>query len=144
MTTIALTDIWEVIELMFQKNYTKLQSIPDFKIMSKLNNENKFNQTSLIIPYWTLFTNEDYVEYITNMYMHNRPYYDYDLMAFVLNANDLLVQINDILFHLHKIFQDDEDLKYKLFVIEVIKNQHRAYSSIEEDDVASLFNNLHM
>ena len=143
MTTILLSNIWEVIELLFQENYPKLQSSPDFKIMSTLNKKNKLKQVSLAIPYWTLFAYEDYIDYIMCMHVSNKPYYDEDIESFIFsNAKNMLTQMHNILNHLQKIFVEDEDLKYKAFVIDIILKKSMSAQTPPEDDIAFMMNNL--
>ena len=143
MTTILLSNIWEVIELLFQENYIKLQSSPDFKIMSTLNKKNKLKQVSLAIPYWSLFACKDYIDYITCMHVSNKPYYDEDIESFVFSsAKDMLTQMHNIMNHLQKIFVEDEDLKYKTFVIDIILKKHTATQTPPEEDIAFMMNNL--
>jgi len=144
MTVILLSNIWEVIELLFQENYTKLQSTSDFKLMSILNKKNKLQHLSIAIPYWTLFNNTDYIEYIEYMNIINKPYYDHDIECFIFkSANDMLRQLHDIFNNVKNIFDDDEDVKYKAFVIDVvIKKNMDSSSSPEETDISFLLNNL--
>jgi hypothetical protein len=144
MTLILLSNIWEVIELLFQENYKKLESTTDFKLMSVLNKKDKLKYLSIAIPYWTLFTTTDYIEYIEYMNINNKPYYDHDIECFIFkSANDMLTQLHDILNHVKNIFEDDEDVKYKAFVIDVvIKKNTTASSSSSENDLLFLLNNL--
>lgn len=143
MTIILLSNIWEVIELLFQENYAKLQSTTDFKLMSILNKKNKLQHLSIAIPYWTLFTHTDYIEYIEYMSIVNKPYYDHDIECFIFkSAKDMLSQLQDIFNHIRNIFEDDEDVKYKAFVIDVVIKKNMAISTASEDDVSFLLNNL--
>ena len=145
MTVILLSNIWEVIELLFQENYTKLQSTSDFKLMSILNKKNKLQHLSIAIPYWTLFNNTDYIEYIEYMNIINKPYYDHDIECFIFkSANDMLRQLHDIFNNVKNIFDDDEDVKYKAFVIDVVikKNTTELSSSSPENNLLFLLNNM--
>lgn len=148
MTIILLSNIWEVIELMFQENYAKLQSTTDFKLMSILNKKNKLQHLSIAIPYWTLFTHDhtDYVEYVEYMNIVNKPYYDHDIECFIFkSAKDMLMQLQDIFNHITNIFEEDEDVKYKAFVIDIVIKKNMPSSTNNnnnDDDVLFLLNNL--
>lgn len=145
MTIVLLSSIWEVIELLFQENYTKLQSTTDFRLMSILNKKNKLQHLSIAIPYWTLFADDhtDYVEYVEYMNIVNKPYYDHDIECFIFkSANDMLIQLQDIFNHLMNIFEDDEDIKYKAFVIDIVLKKNMKQPISTANDVSFLLNNL--
>jgi hypothetical protein len=133
-----------MIELLFQENYAKLQSTTDFKLMSILNKKNKLQNLSIAIPYWTLFTHEhtDYVEYIEYMNIVNKPYYDHDIECFIFrSANDMMMQLHNIFNHIKKIVED-EDVKYKAFVIDVVIKNNLPSSNNNNDEVSFLLKNL--
>jgi hypothetical protein len=143
MTIIILSNIWEVIELLFQENYTKLQSTTDFKLMSILNKKNKLQHMSIAIPYWTLFNNPNYIEYIEYMNIANKPYYDHDIECFIFkSAKDILIQLLDIFNHIMNIFENEDDVKYKAFVIDIVIKKSKPISNSTDDDVSFLLNNL--
>lgn len=143
MRIILLSNMWYIIELLFRNNFHELRSIPDFKIMSTLNQKNKLDSVAFAIPYWTLFANEDYIEYIMYMNIANRPYYDSDIESFIFkNTEDMLTQINTILQHLKQICVEDEDLKYKAFVIDIIMKQSTITCNYPENNLDFMMKNL--
>ena len=77
------------------------------------------------------------------MHVSNKPYYDDDIESFIFsNVEDMLKQMHNILNHLQKIFVEDEDLKYKAFVIDIILKKNMAAQTPLKDDISFLMNNL--
>jgi len=54
----------------------------------------------------------------------------------------MLAQIHNNLHHLQKKFVEDEDLKYKAFVIDIVIKKNLATHTPPEDDIAFMMNNL--
>lgn len=135
----TLTYIWELLDLIFRKNYNDVILSSTFKILML----SKQNNLRLAIPYWEICDDESDIDFLELDSLITKPYYDFQNKCFIIYGIGLLFQtLHDIQLQLMKLYPKDENHIYKHFIINTINNEVMKRNMKEKTDLSDLLNEL--
>lgn len=139
----TITNIWDIMDLIFRKNYKDVILSSNFKLLLLAKN----NNLKIAVPYWEFCDDEYNVDYIELDVILCKPFYDKDNKCFIFkNIRNLFQSSEAIQLQLMKLFPNNEEHIYKHFIIHTINNEIQKRSNSEhyneEVELSNLLNQL--
>lgn len=139
----TITNIWDIMDLIFRKSYKDVILSSNFKLILLAKN----NNLKIAVPYWEFCDDEYNLDYIELDAIPCKPFYDKDNKCFIFkNIRDFFQGSEAIQLQLMKLFPKNEEHIYKHFITNSINNEIQKRSlndhSNKESELSDLLNQL--